>query len=203
MLGVLTRGLIYLLAAIFLGEMIRWELVLAEDYRPFSEYGYVQLAQSCFLLAATALLFLHAYRAERYRQLSVCMALFFLGLLIRENDRPLELFLPHGAWKYIVVIPITVLVFYFWKNHKHVGRQLVTYSHTMSFGILLSGFVALTFSRLFGRKHFWLQLTEEYNFRTVKNAAEESVEVLALGLILISIVEFFIARSPNTDQESD
>jgi uncharacterized membrane protein YdjX (TVP38/TMEM64 family) len=71
----------------------------------------------------------------------------------------------------------------------------------MSFGILLSGFVALTFSRLFGRKHFWLQLTEEDNFRTVKNAAEEGVEVLALGLILISIVEFFIARRPSTDPE--
>ena len=201
MLGVLTRGLIYLLAAIFLGELIRWELVLAKNQSSFTEYGYVQLAQSFFLLAATTLLFLHAYRAERYRQLSVCMALFFLGLLIRENDQPLELFLPHGAWKYIVVVPIVVLVFYFWKNHKQVGRQLVTYSHTMSFGILLSGFVALMFSRLFGRKHFWQQLMGEDYFRTVKNAAEESVEVLALGLILISIVEFFVARNPNTDQE--
>jgi len=201
MVGVLTRGFIYLLAAIFLGEMIRWELVLAKDQSHFTEYGYVQLAQSILLLAATTLLFLHAYRAERYRKLSVCMALFFLGLLIRENDQPLELFLPHGAWKYIVVIPIAVLVFYFWKNYKQVGKQLATYSHTMSFGILLSGFVALVFSRLFGRKHFWQQLMGEDYFRTVKNAAEESVEVLALGLILISIVEFFVARNPDTDQE--
>jgi hypothetical protein len=38
-------------------------------------------------------------------------------------------------------------------------------------------------------------------FRIVKNAAEESVEVLALGLILISIVEFFVAKDPNTGQE--
>jgi len=201
MVGVLMRGFIYLLAAIFLGEMIRWELVLAKDQSPFTEYGYVQLAQSLFLLAATTLLFLHAYRAERYRELSVCMALFFLGLLIRENDQPLELFLPHGAWKYIVVIPIAVLVFYFWKNLKQVGKQLATYSHTMSFGILLSGFVALVFSRLFGRKNFWQQLMGEDYFRTVKNTAEESVEVLALGLILISIVEFFVARNPNTDRE--
>ena len=201
MLGVLTRGLIYLLAAIFLGEMILWELALVKDQDVFTEYGYVQLVQSCFLLASTTLLFLHAYRAERYRQLSVCMALFFLSLLIRENDQPLELFLPHGAWKYIIVIPAIVLVFYFWKNRKHVGRQLVNYSHTMSFGILLSGFVALTFSRLFGRKHFWQQLMGEDFLRTVKNAAEEGVEFLALGLILISIVEFFVARNPNSDQE--
>jgi len=201
MLGVLTRGLIYLLAAIFLGEMILWELALVKDQDVFTEYGYVQLAQSCFLLASTTLLFLHAYRAERYRQLSVCMALFFLSLLIRENDQPLELFLPHGAWKYIVVIPIAAFAFYFWKNHKHVGRQLVTYSHTMSFGMLLSGFVVLTFSRLFGRKHFWQQLMGEDFLRTVKNAAEEGVEFLALGLILISIVEFFVARNPNSDQE--
>lgn len=203
MLGVLTRGLIYLLVAIFLGELIRWELMSAKGWVPFTEYGYVQLAHSCFLLAITALLFMHAYRDDRYRQLSLCMALFFLGLLIRENDQPLELFLPHGAWKFIIVIPMTVLVVYFWKNRKQVSRQLVAYSHTMSFGILISGFVALTFSRLFGRKFFWQQLMGENFTRTVKNVAEESVEVLALGLLLLAVVEFVLQGYPAVTSNKD
>lgn len=193
MSSVLTRGFIYLLAAIFLGELVYWELVLARDWRPFTEFGYVQLVQSFFLLMVTVLLFLGAYRAERYRHLSVCMGLFFLVLLIRENDQTLELFLPHGTWKFIAIIPVAVLVYYFWKNRERVTGQLSVYSHTISFGILLSGFVTLVFSRLFGSNRFWHELMGEDYIRTVKNAAEESVEVLALGLILIAIVEFFIA----------
>lgn len=196
--SVLIRGLIYLLFAIFLGELVYWEIVPARSWKPFTEYGYVQLIQSFFLFMMIALLFLSARLTERYRQLSVCMGLFFLGLLIRENDQPLELFLPHGSWKFIVVIPLVVLIAYFWKNRGRVTQQLTAYSHTFSFGVLLSGFVTLVFSRLFGRNRFWHQLMGEDYFRTVKNAAEESVEVLALGLILIAIVEFFIARDSST-----
>ena len=197
MFSVLLRGFIYLLAAIFLGELVHSELALDNDRKPFTESGYVQLIQSFFLLIVTVLLFLNAYRAERYEHLSVCMGLFFVGLLIRENDQPLELFLPHGSWKFIVLIPLVAFIAYFWKYRKQVTDQLIAYSNTPSFGILLSGFVTLVFSRLFGRNIFWHELMGDNYLRAVKNAAEESVELLGLGLILIAIVEFFYARKPT------
>ena len=197
MFSVLLRGFIYLLAAIFLGELVQSELLLDSDRKPFTESGYVQLIQSFFLLIVIVLLFLNVYRADQYQHLSVCMGLFFVGLLIRENDQPLELFLPHGSWKFIVVIPLVVFIAYFWKYRKQVTDQLIAYSNTASFGILLSGFVTLVFSRLFGRNIFWHELMGDNYLRAVKNAAEESVELLGLGLILIAIVEFFYARKPT------
>ena len=69
MFSVLLRGFIYLLAAIFLGELVQSELSLASDRKPFTESGYVQLIQSFFLLIVIVLLFLNAYRAERYEHL--------------------------------------------------------------------------------------------------------------------------------------
>ena len=200
MTAFLIRGFIYLLAAIALGESIRLELELVPDSHPFTEFGYLQQAQSLFLFACTALLLLSAFRDETYRELATCMGLFFLVLLIRENDQPLELFLPHGSWKFIVIIPLTVLLVYAWKNRQAVIAQLVDYSRSFAFGVMISGMVVLTFSRLFGRKSFWVQLMGDDFMRMVKNVAEEGVETLALGIVFIAVVEFvlFCKRSPRT-----
>ena len=194
MTNVLIRGFVYLLLAIFLAELMRWELLQAAGAKPFTEYGYVQWAQSCFLLLATLSLAVNALRDTGYRQLSICMGLFFLMLLIRENDQPLELFLPHGAWKFFVIFPALALVYFFLKNRQQVTEQLVAYTHTSSFGLMIGGFVALMFSRLFGRLSFWRLLMGEDFSRGVKNAAEEGIELLALGLILAAAVELMIQR---------
>ena len=191
---VLIRSAAYFLMAVFLGELIRLELGSDESVRRFTEYGYVQWVQSVILIACSVLLFLKARVSVFYRHLYVCMAFFFLALLVRENDQPLELFLPHGSWKYIVVFPVAALAMYFAKHRRLVLEQLVVYSRTLSFGVMLSGFMVLVFSRLFGRKRFWQELMGDEYFRMVKNVAEEGVEVLALGLILIAVVELFISR---------
>lgn len=192
--GLIIRGLVYLLAAIALGLLFVTEPELARTWRPYTEYGYVQVAQSVLLAAGSLLLFLKAWRDITYRQLALCMGLFFLVLFIRENDQPLELFLPHGAWKYVALPVILALLASLWKFRTAIIEQLLEWSRSFSYGVMLSGFVVLVFARLFGRRELWLALMGDNFQRVVKNAAEEGVELLALGLIFIAIVEFFFTR---------
>lgn len=199
--GLITRGILYLLAAIFLGELVCRELDLVGPSRAFTEYGNVQIAQSVFLFAGSLLLFLKSWRDEGCRQLALSMGLFFAVLFIRENDQPLELFLPDGAWKYVAA-PFGIALFaYLWKQREAVRRQLTHWSRSFGFGVMVSGFVVLVFSRLIGRKELWMQLMSEHFHRSVKNAAEESVELVALALILIAIVEFFFSRQVRPGSE--
>ena len=192
--GLIIRGILYVAAALFLGVMINLEPELARSWRPFTEYGYVQVAQSVSLCTGSLLLFLKAWREESYRQLAISMGLFFLVLFIRENDQPLELFLPHGAWKYIATPFVIALLVYLWKQRDRVREQLLDWSRDFSYGVMLSGMFVLVFARLFGRKDLWLQLMGDNFQRVIKNAAEEGVELLALGLIFIAIIEFFFSR---------
>jgi hypothetical protein len=190
--AIVIRGVVYLLIAIALGEGIRLELELAADWRPFTEFGYLQIAQSLFLFACTAILALQAVRGTDYRELAVCMSLFFLALLIRENDQPLELIFPHGAWKYFAAIPLTALLIYAWKNRRELVAQAREYSGSFAFGVMLSGMLVLTFSRLFGRTSFWERLMGDTYLRKVKMVAEEGIEFLALGMVLVAVVEFML-----------
>jgi hypothetical protein len=190
--AITIRGVFYLLVAIALGEGIRLELELAADWRPFTQFGYLQIAQSLFLFACAAILALQALRGTVYRELAVCMSLFFLALLIRENDQPLELILPHGSWKYFAAVPIIALLVYAWKNRRVITAQAREYSTNFAFGVMLSGMLVLAFSRLFGRTAFWENLMGESYFRKVKMVAEESIEFLALGMVLVAVVEFVL-----------
>ena len=197
MTRIALRAVFYIIFAILLAELMRWELRLAHTGLQYSEYGYVQWGQSLFLLAGTVLLFMKAYRSDGWRQLAVCMALFFSMLFIRENDQILELVLPHGSWKYIVAVPLLVAAVYYWRHRRVVHEQLIDYARTASFGILLSGLVVLAFSRLFGRSSYWKQVMGDDYIRVVKNAAEEGVEFLALGLVMMAAVEFLPVKRPN------
>ena len=194
MTGLFVRCFTYLLVVAALAEGLRLEAVLLDPTRAYSEFGYTEWAQSAILLLIVVLL---AWRAARYvpvRELTVCMALFFAILLIRENDQTFELFLPHGSWKVFAGTVFVALVVYFVRHRSAVMEQLQAFSRSVSFGVMLCGFVVLVFSRMFGRTHYWEEVMEDNYMRLVKNAAQEGVELLAQGLFLVAVVEFVIVR---------
>lgn len=198
------RGIAYVLAAIVFGEGIRLEMELAADWRPFTEFGYLQVAQSLLLFGCAVLLFYQAWRGSAFRELAACLGLFFLILLVRENDQPLELFLPHGSWKYIALVPLAALVIKVWRNRRAVTAQVKEYAGSFAFGVMASGMLVLVFSRLFGRASFWEQLMGDGYIRKVKMVAEEGIEFLAMGMIFIAVFEFMLlsrAVSPKTRPE--
>lgn len=190
MTGLFVRTLSYLLVVAALAEGLRLEAVALDRMRVYSEFGYTEWAQSAILLLIVALLAWRAARHTSLRELSVCMALFFGILLIRENDQTFELFLPHGSWKYFAAVVFLALFAYFVRHRTAVIDQLRAYAQSASSGAMLCGFVVLVFSRMFGRTHYWQEVMEDNYIRVVKNAAQEGVELLAQGLFLVAVVEF-------------
>lgn len=196
------RGIAYLAAAIVFGEAIRLEMELAADWRPFTEFGYLQIAQSLLLFGCTVLLFDQARRGAAFRELAVCLGLFFLVLLVRENDQPLELILPHGSWKFIALVPFSALLIHAWRNRRAVTAQVKEYAGSFAFGVMVSGMLVLAFSRLFGRASFWERLMGDGYIRKVKMVAEEGIEFLALGMIFIAVFEFILFSRASNRQAS-
>ena len=197
MRSLITRGILYILAAGMLAELVRLELNMNWGRMPFNEFGPVQVAQSLMLAIGVVLLVFKYRRCDQYRELALCMALFFGILLIRENDQTLEVFLPHGSWFYFAVVVLFALGVIFWRSRNAVIRQLGDYSRSLGFGVMLGGMTVLLFSRLFGRRSFWDALMGEGFQRAVKNAAEEGVELLAIGLMLAAIFEFLLIGDRN------
>ncbi|MDX1380531.1 MAG: hypothetical protein R3233_05395 [Xanthomonadales bacterium] len=194
MTGVLVRCFTYLLVVAALAEGLRLEAVALDKTRVYSEFGYTEWAQTAILVMVVGLLAWRAVRHAPVRELAVCMALFFGILLIRENDQTFELFLPHGSWKFFAAVVFLALITYFARHRTVVLGQLRAFAQSVSFGVMLCGFVVLVFSRLFGRTHYWQEVMEDNYIRLVKNAAQEGVELLAQGLFLIAVVEFVIMR---------
>ena len=190
MSGIILRLVIYILLVALVAEVLRWEILYIEPGWQYSEFGYTEFTQSALLLVSSILLAINARKSEEFRQLSVCMALAFLVLLIRENDQVFELVLMHGIWKYFAMIPLLFGAVYFWKHRTAVSEQAVRFSHTSGFGVMLSGFAVLVFSRLFGRSAYWEIVMGDGYMRIVKNAAEEGVELLGLTLMLVAVIEF-------------
>lgn len=190
MSGIILRLVIYFLLVALAAEVLRWEILYIEAGWQYSEFGYTEWTQSALLLVSTILLAANARRSEEFRQLSVCMALAFCVLLIRENDQVFELVMMHGIWKYFAMIPLLIGAVYLWKNRTAVSEQSVRFSRTSGFGVLLSGFAVLVFSRLFGRSDYWEIVMGDGYMRIVKNAAEEGVEFLGLALMLVAVIEF-------------
>lgn len=194
MIPIWIRGVLYAVLAVVLAQLSLLEALHFPAVERFSEFGYVEFAQSALLALTVVLLVIADWRSDRAEPLLRCLALAFGMLLIRENDQILELWLPHGVWKWPVLVLFIALLWVFFRHRAAVFDELKQLATTPAIGVLYAGFATLVFSRLFGRGEFWQALMEERYWRPVKNAAEEGVELFALGLMAAGIVEWLIAR---------
>jgi hypothetical protein len=97
------------------------------------------------------------------------------------------------------------------RNWKKFVFELVAISKTYGFAFFFSGLIILhVFSRLYGRKLMWIDLLRNTHdqyviedngekvialrdfMRPVKDASEESIELLAYSIILIGVVEMIM-----------
>ncbi|MEM1413237.1 MAG: hypothetical protein AAGH19_12850 [Pseudomonadota bacterium] len=188
------RGIVYALLAAALAQISMLEALRFPPDQRFSEFGFIEFTQSAILAFTVAVLVIADWRSKVAEPLLRCMALAFAILLIRENDQVLELWLPHGIWKWPAGLVFVAMLAVFWRNRQAVFEQLDVLAKTPAMGVLFTGFATLVFSRLFGRTDFWMAVMEDRYWRPVKNAAEEGLELFALGLLAAGVVEWLLAR---------
>ncbi len=161
------------------------------DFRAadFKEGCATELGQEALLILTIVAFLLVAFVYKKLKFIGILAALFFLTHLIRERDASFdEIF--DGLWQ-LLAFPIAGLaVVILAMNWKKVLEEFKLLYNDYSFGVLFIGVLLLhVFSRLFGKGKNWEALMGDDYERVVKDAAEESIELLAYGIIFIAAIE--------------
>ena len=161
----------------------------------FNENSLTEWSQIILILLSAIIFYRSGKIAKNY---SLLMKLF-IGMLsiicIREFDGLLDRYVFNGAWQLFVLIILFLLSLFIYKHRNVLIKSTNELVKHVSFGIMQSGFLILmVFSRLFGQKIFWHSVMQEAYFRSVKNVAEESLELLGYSLIFIGSIEFLVSR---------
>ena len=159
----------------------------------YQEKSLTESMQIMFLLLSAMLFGIIGYRYEDKRSLSILLVGISLAAFIRELDNFLDHNVFDGAWQTFVLIDILIVGFFTYRLRATLKEAILEFMNHPAFGMVVSGFlVVFVFSRMYGRKSFWKAVMAENYSRSVKNLAEEGIELLGYALIFLGILEFFM-----------
>jgi hypothetical protein len=154
------------------------------------EISATELSQlSCLALITISFGYL-ARLSPGDRRFAALTAGFFACMLIRELDAALDVIMD-GLWQILVVLVALSCITYAaldWRaTLRGMARMMTTrFALVMTIGLAL----LLAYSRLLGMGLLWKEMLDEGYVRTVKNAVEESAELLGYALILVASVGY-------------
>lgn len=154
--------------------------------RPFVEVGPTEFSQTVLLLLSSAIFFSEAVRRPDLRRALVLVGGLTGCMLIREQDYFLDM-LAHGCWKWPALALAFACLTYAALNIRETVASLARFVYWKHFSLFLAGLVIiLAYSRLFGTGVLWKTLLPDGEWRTAKNAIEESSELLGYSFIVTS-----------------
>jgi hypothetical protein len=165
----------------------------------FSESSYVEYLQS-LLLFISCILLIWTYKKFHAMRYTALLMFGFLGAsFFREQDIFFETYVGMSTWQFPVYILLGIVVYIIIKNISAFLEELKEYVPSAPFGLFLVGLLTTyVFSRLFGRTVFWNAVMEDGYFRSVKNAAEECLELYGYMIIFISVIELLLSAKKKS-----
>lgn len=159
------------------------------------EWSLVELTQEGILLATTLAFARLARRSQVDRPFALLAAGMFACMLLRELDALWDLAF-HGAWLPLAIMVALASAVAAARDWRGALAGLARFVSSRSGAVMTLGLVVvLVYSRLFGVAALWQGLLGEQYVRVLKNAAEESVELLGYTFVLWSAVVYAAQRS--------
>tara|TARA_R110000824_G_scaffold50961_3_gene142207 strand:+ start:60577 stop:61179 length:603 start_codon:yes stop_codon:yes gene_type:complete len=159
----------------------------------FSELGFTEFTQTLVLATCCAMLFYIRQVLKVWPTVTLLLLAFVAASLVREQDHFLDNYVAENTWKVLVALIILPTLFWVVKQRQHFLAEFVHYSNTFAFGLFTAGVLTTyIFSRLYGRQEFWLAVLKDSFTREFKDVAEEIIELLGYGLILIATLELLL-----------
>lgn len=184
----LPRFIGYALMMFLIATIIRTDFKLGD----FSESSYTEYTQESFLFLVICIFIYCFFKKPSVKVLSILFSLFFLVHLIRELDGVFDQIV-HGFWIYPALLVVLFAFFILIKNWKKFWEEFNTIHRSYPFGILLCGLVILhVFSRIYGTTSTWKYALQDEYLRIIKDASQESIELLGYSFILIASVEWLL-----------
>ncbi|MCH8536066.1 MAG: hypothetical protein LAT51_13430 [Flavobacteriaceae bacterium] len=203
--SIFIRVPFYFLVMLISTQIIKFDFIDGE----FSEDGYVESFQLVYLGLTIIILFLQAKKYKKFRVYSLLLGLFFITHIIRENDAVFDFYMFEHAWKIFAYLAVAIAIYILIKSWNSFLNQVYLVKDQLNFGVLICGLSILhLFSRLYGKKDNWINLFEKIDapseqYRSIKNASEESLELLAYSIILISVIELYVFVKNNSKSNSN
>ncbi len=158
------------------------------------EWSLVELTQEGFLAASVAAFVRLAMRRADDRRFAVLAAALFASMFLREMDELLDLIV-HGFWKYPVTLLIVGSLAWASRDWASVLSGLTRFLTSRAGVVMTVGLVILLFySRLIGMTALWSGLLGEQYIRVLKNAIEETTELLGYTFILAASLGYLAQR---------
>ncbi|ALP52934.1 hypothetical protein Tel_07085 [Candidatus Tenderia electrophaga] len=157
-----------------------------------AENGILEWTQITLLVSCGILLAICARQMPVLNEGFVTLAILPLMASVRELDQILDQYIFDGAWQAIVSLLLAYILFIVWKHGFFLRQQILRILAAAPAGILLSAFLAVVFSRLFGRQAFWEAALQEHYLRLIARIVEEGSELFAYLLLLFGCLEFLV-----------
>jgi hypothetical protein len=191
-----VRYLAYAFLAFLVAEFLRFTASIDNSEAKFPELSLVEYAQSFFLIVS-GLISLRFYLSKQrhfHRHIFMLISALCAMAFIREQDMHFETFVGDGTWPIPVFAILAVVIYKIFRIRKDLIAEIVSYMKTRSYGFFSAATITIfIFSRMFGRAVFWEAVMGDQYFRSVKNVAEESLELYGYLLLMIAVVELAIA----------
>jgi hypothetical protein len=192
-----ARYLVYAASAVIVAEFLKWSASIDNSEAKFPEVSFVEYAQSFFLIVAGLISFriFLSKKHHSHRHIFMLMSALCAMAFIREQDMHFETLIGDGTWPIPVFAILALVLFKIYQVRGSLLAEVVSYMNTRSYGFFAAGTITIfIFSRLFGRTAFWEAVMGTQYFRSVKNVAEESLELYGYLLLLIAVVELAIGE---------
>lgn len=161
------------------------------------ELSATEITQEVLLAVASLLFLMLAIYKPNERGFLMLAAGFFCAMLIRELDVLFDM-IHHGFWVYPALLVSLGAMFCARSNPGTTLKPLAQFIRTPQFNTISYGIaIVLVFSRIFGMGELWHAVMDEYFVRTVKNVAEEGIELLGYGFIFSGCVSYYMVAVPE------
>lgn len=198
MARVFLHGAVVALAALVLGL----EGPPNADGDLYSDFGYAERFQDLALVLIIVCFGWTAVIDPPDRGLALVCAGLAGTALIRESDYLFDMAFD-GLWQMLAGVMLAATLATALRFRAQLREAIRHWTAQPAFGLMLSGFLTVfVFSRLYGQDSKWARIMTDSYERSVKNFAEEGVELLGYTLILLGALEILIAslRQTRTDR---
>lgn len=169
-----------------------WTIARYYQAETFSEYGIIENLQLMALLTSTFIFLLNAHKNPSFRSISLFLACLTTFCFIRELDAWFDDVLPIVTWKFAWFFPLAGIGYMF-KTRKALRKPLFEFLNSGTFSVMVTAVILfIPAAQCIGHRSFITDaIGTSENLINIRRLVEESLELLAYILILLSSVEMF------------
>jgi len=160
----------------------------------FIEFGIVENMQLGILFLTAILFTVLSVISKQYRGFLFFLSSLCLFALIRELDSLLDDVIPFISWKFCYLFPIGALI-YCLKNKKQLLKNITSFIQSPTFHLMMTAMIVfIPLAQVLGNKEFISNaLPNDTDLILTRRFVEESAEIIAYFLLLLSTAEFYFS----------